>query len=399
MSSFFSQTLAVINMNLLSLPRRIWMSLAMILASAVVVAILLAFLAMSKGFEVTLKGAGSKNIAMFLREGSAAELNSVLSKEQVNLIEDAPGIARDDKGPIVSAELYVIVDGIKKSTHTSANLPLRGMSQRGIEMRRGFNLTRGRLFTPGTNEMIVGEGLLKEFDGFNLGQTVRFGKTEWKVVGAFSTGGNVFESEIWADVKVVQSLYHRGSSVQSIRAKLASSADPATEIQSIKTYIKNDPRLNIDAQTEADYFAIQSKGLNKMAIFGKVISAIMALGALAGALNTMYTSVSDRSREIATLRTIGFSNSSAFIGTLVESLTLAALGGLLGALAAYMLFDGMNTSTLGGSFTQVVFSFKLSADLIIQGMVMALVIGFISGVFPAWRAARMPVLMAFRTEG
>ncbi len=398
MSSFFSQTLAVINMNLLSLPRRIWMSLAMILASAVVVAILLAFLAMSKGFEATLQGAGSKDIAIFLREGSAAELNSVLSKEQVNLIENAPGIAKDEKGPIISAELYVIVDGIKKSTHTAANLPLRGMSQRGIGMRRGFKITQGRLFTPGTNEMIVGAGILREFDGFDLGQTVHFGKTEWRVVGAFSTGGNVFESELWADVKVIQSLYHRGSSVQSIRARLAHTDDPAIDIETIKTYIKNDPRLNIDVQTEADYFAVQGKSLNYMAIFGKVISAIMALGALAGALNTMYTSVSDRSREIATLRTIGFSNSSAFIGTLVESLTLAALGGLLGALAAYLLFDGMNTSTLGGSFTQVVFSFKLSSDLMVQGMLMALAIGFISGVFPAWRAARMPVLKAFRAE-
>ncbi len=394
MGSFFSQTIAVIGMNLLSLPRRIWMSLAMILASAVVVAILLAFLAMAKGFETTLKGAGSNNIAIFMREGSAAELNSVLSKDQVNLIENAPGIAKDQDGPEVSAELYVIVDGIKRTSQTKANIPLRGTGLRGIKMRRDFKLTQGRMFTAGTNEMIVGEGILRAFDGFNLGQTVRFGKTTWRVVGAFSTGGNVFESELWADVKVIQSLYNRGSSVQSIRAKLA----PTAKLAAIKAYIKNDPRLNVDVQTEADYFSTQSKNLSYMAIFGKVISAIMALGALAGALNTMYTSVSDRAKEIATLRTIGFSNSSAFIGTLVEALTLSALGGLLGALAAYLLFDGMNTSTLGSSFTQVVFSFKLSADLIFQGMLLALIIGFISGVFPAWRSARMPVLMAFRAE-
>lgn len=394
MGSFFSQTIAVIGMNLLSLPRRIWMSLAMILASAVVVAILLAFLAMAKGFETTLKGAGSSNIAIFMREGSAAELNSALSKDQVNLIENAPGIAKDQDGPEVSAELYVIVDGIKRTSQTKANIPLRGTGLRGIKMRRDFKLTQGRMFTAGTNEMIVGEGILRAFDGFNLGQTVRFGKTTWRVVGAFSTGGNVFESELWADVKVIQSLYNRGSSVQSIRAKLA----PTAKLAAIKAYIKNDPRLNVDVQTEADYFSTQSKNLSYMAIFGKVISAIMALGALAGALNTMYTSVSDRAKEIATLRTIGFSNSSAFIGTLVEALTLSALGGLLGALAAYLLFDGMNTSTLGSSFTQVVFSFKLSADLIFQGMLLALIIGFISGVFPAWRSARMPVLMAFRAE-
>ncbi|MDQ7050099.1 MAG: FtsX-like permease family protein [Enterobacterales bacterium] len=394
MNSFLSQSFAVIRMNLLSLPRRLWMSLAMIIASAVVVTILLAFLAMARGFEVTLKGAGSDDIAMFLRDGSAAELNSVLSKSQVDLIENAPGIAKDKTGVILSSELYVIVDGIKKTSQTAANIPLRGTSQTGIKMRQDFKLIKGRLFNTGTTEMIVGAGILRQFDGFELGKTIRFGKNKWQVVGVFSTGGNVFESELWSDYRVIQNLYNRGSSVQSIRAKLVEAGD----IKQIKEYIKNDPRLNIDVETEADYFSAQGKSLNYMAIFGKVISSIMALGALAGALNTMYTSVADRSREIATLRTIGFSNSSAFVGTLFESLTLSALGGLLGALGAFLLFDGMSTSTLGGSFTQVVFSFELSQDLIVQGMKMALGIGLVSGFFPAWRAARMPVLTAFRTE-
>jgi putative ABC transport system permease protein len=394
MSSLFSQTLAVIKMNLLSLPRRIWMSLAMILASAVVVSILLAFLAMAKGFEATMSGAGSNDVAIFLREGSAAELNSVLTKEQVDLVSNSPGIATDNEGPIVSSELYVIVDGIKKSSQTEANIPLRGTSEKGIAMRQNFKVTQGRMFKSGTNEMIVGEGILRTFDGFDLNQKVRFGKTEWQVVGAFSTGGNVFESELWADVKVIQNLYNRGSSVQSIRAKL-NSPDSLT---SVKEYIKNDPRLNLDVQLETEYFSSQSKSLGYIALFGKVISGIMALGALAGALNTMYTSVADRSKEIATLRTIGFSNTSAFIGTLFESLSLSVIGGLFGALLAFLIFDGMNTSTLGASFTQVVFSFKLTGELIQQGIIMALIIGFFSGVFPAWRAARMPVLMAFRSE-
>ena len=394
MSSLFSQTLAVIKMNLLSLPRRIWMSMAMILASAVVVSILLAFLAMAKGFETTMSSAGSDDIAIFLREGSAAELNSVLSKEQVDLITTAPGIATDNESSEVSAELYVIVDGIKKSSQTEANIPLRGTSNRGIAMRQNFKLTQGRMFTSGTNEMIVGEGILRAFDGFDLNQKVRFGKTEWQVVGAFSTGSNVFESELWADVKIIQNLYNRGSSVQSIRAKLTS----PESLASIKEYIANDPRLNLDVQLEAEYFSAQSTSLGYMALFGKVISGIMALGALAGALNTMYTSVADRAKEIATLRTIGFSNTSAFIGTLVEALSLSSIGGLIGSLMAFLIFDGMNTSTLGASFTQVVFSFSLTGELILQGIIMALIIGLFSGVFPAWRAARMPVLMAFRSE-
>ena len=393
MSNIMSQSTAVIVMNIRSLPRRLWMSLAMIFASAVVVAILLAFLAMARGFEATMQSAGSDDVAFFMRTGSAAELNSSASRDQVSLIENAPGIVKDEQGALVSPELYVIVDGVKKSTQQEANIPLRGLSQRGVDMRKGFTLTSGRMFTPGTDELIVGAGILREFDGFDLGQEIRFGKYTWKVVGVFSTGGNVFESELWADAKVIQNLYNRGSSYQTVRARIGSPDDLAA----ISDYLKSEPRLTHEVQTESAYFATQGKSLEYMAIFGWVISSIMALGALAGALNTMYTSVSDRSMEIATLRAIGFSSLSAFIGTMAEAMTLAAIGSLVGSLAAFIFFDGMNASTLGGSFTQVVFSFQLTSELFVQGISMALVIGFISGVFPAWQAARVPVIVAFQS--
>jgi putative ABC transport system permease protein len=395
MSHLFSQSSAVIAMNIRSLPRRFWMSLAMVFSSAVVVAILLAFLAMAKGFEATMQSAGSSDIAFFIRTGSAAELNSSASREQVNLIENAPGIVRDEQGPLVSPELYVIVDGIKKSTQQDANIPLRGLNQRGVDMRKGFTLTAGRMFTPGTDELMVGAGILREFDGFDLGQEIRFGKYTWKVVGVFSTGGNVFESELWADAKVIQNLYNRGSSFQSVRVRISSPDD----LTAINEYLKSEPRLTHEVQTESAYFAAQGKSLEYMAIFGWVISSIMALGALAGAMNTMYTSVSDRAMEIATLRAIGFSHFSAFIGTMVEAMTLAVIGSIVGSLAAYIFFDGLHASTLGGSFTQVVFSFQLTSDLFIQGITLALVIGFISGVFPAWKAARLPVIVAFQSAG
>jgi putative ABC transport system permease protein len=395
MSHLFSQSSAVIAMNIRSLPRRFWMSLAMVFSSAVVVAILLAFLAMAKGFEATMQSAGSSDIAFFIRTGSAAELNSSASREQVNLIENAPGIVRDEQGPLVSPELYVIVDGIKKSTQQDANIPLRGLNQRGVDMRKGFTLTAGRMFTPGTDELMVGAGILREFDGFDLGQEIRLGKYTWKVVGVFSTGGNVFESELWADAKVIQNLYNRGSSFQSVRARISSPDD----LTAINEYLKSEPRLTHEVQTESAYFAAQGKSLEYMAIFGWVISSIMALGALAGAMNTMYTSVSDRAMEIATLRAIGFSHFSAFIGTMVEAMTLAVIGSIVGSLAAYIFFDGLHASTLGGSFTQVVFSFQLTSDLFIQGITLALVIGFISGVFPAWKAARLPVIVAFQSAG
>ena len=394
MNSIVSQSWAVIQMNIQSLPRRIWMSLAMVLASAVVVAILLAFLAMAKGFAATLESAGSDDVAFFLRGGSAAELNSTIMLNQVNLLATAPGIFKDEQGPVLSAELYVIVDGIKKSTGTEANIPLRGLGERGVEMRKNFRLVEGRMFTPGTDELIVGESILREFDGFDLGQEVRFGKYNWKVVGVFSTGGNVFESELWADSKVIQNLYNRGSSFQTLRAKMES----AESLEQLEAFIENDPRLNQDVQTEANYYSEQGKSLSYIAIFGRVISAIMALGAIAGALNTMYTSVSDRAREIATLRAIGFGNVSAFIGTMVEALVLSAIGGVVGSVAAFLLFDGLNASTLGGSFTQVVFSFELTPELFAQGAFMALLIGFVSGFFPAWRSARGSVVVAFRQD-
>ncbi|WP_438864826.1 ABC transporter permease [Neptunicella sp.] len=393
MSTLISQSVAVVAMNIRSLPRRLWMSLAMVLASAVVVAILLAFLAMAKGFEATMDSAGSPDVAFFMRAGSAAELNSSVMRDQVSLIETAPGIAKDEQGVIVSPELYVIVDGVKKSSGTEANIPLRGLDSRGVSMRKNFSLVEGRMFTPGTNELVVGEGVLRQFSGFELGQEINSGKNSWKVVGVFSTGGNVFESELWADAKVIQNLYNRGSSYQTVRAKM----DSNSSLEQIKAYVENDPRLNLDVQTEAEYFSAQGSSLSYMAIFGRVISTIMALGALAGALNTMYTSVSDRSKEIATLRAIGFSHVSAFVGTMVEAMVLAAVGGLVGSLAAYFFFDGLNASTLGGSFTQVVFSFRLTAELLWQGAILALIIGFISGVFPAWRAARTPVIVAFQS--
>ncbi|WP_323846117.1 ABC transporter permease [Microbulbifer magnicolonia] len=392
MRSLLSQIATVTAMNIRSLPRRLWMSLAMVLASAVVVAILLAFLAMARGFEVTMNGAGSDGVAILMREGAAAELNSVVLREQLNLIEESAGIARDAEGPLVSPELYVIVDGIKKSTGTEANIPLRGLNARGMAMRENMQLIEGRMFTPGTNEMIVGAGVLREFDGFDIGREVRFGKNVWTVVGVFSTGGNVFESELWADIRMIQSHYDRGSSYQSIRVQLEKAGDLAP----LEETIAREPRLNLDVQTEREFFAGQGKQLQYIAIFGRVISFIMALGALAGALNTMYTSVADRAREIATLRALGFGNFSAFCGTIAEALVLAAAGGVLGSLAAFVFFDGLNASTLGGSFTQVVFKFEMSPDLFVQGALLALLIGFVSGFFPAWRAARIPVIVAFR---
>lgn len=387
-----AQIWTVIVMNIRSLPQRLWMSLAAVLAVGVVVAVLLSFLAMSNGFKETLAGTGSDSVAIVTREGSQSELNSVISRDTVNIISGAPGIARDVNGqPDYSAELYVVVDGIKRSTGTEVNIPLRGISPAGFTLRDQVAVTRGRMFASGKNELMVGEGALRQFSGFELGKQVTFGKTVWTVVGVFSTGGSAFESEVWADALTVQAQFRRGSSFQTMRLRLS---EPGN-VGLLEEFVKNDPRLNLKVETEAAFFSEQGEALKGIVIFGWILSIVMGAGSLAGALNTMYTSVAARTKEIATLRTIGFSNISAFMGTLAESVLLSFIGGLLGASAVFMWLDGLSASTLTASFTQVVFTFELSPDLFTTGLQLALGIGFIGGFFPAWRAARMPVLKAF----
>lgn len=393
MSSLLSQMWTVIVMNIRSLPQRLWMSLAAVFAVSVVVAVLLSFLAMANGFEETLKGSGSDKTAIIMRLGSRAELNSSMSRDTVSLLLDAPGIARNAEGaPIASPELNAIVDGIKKTTQTEVNIPLRGVSAEGARLRPQLQIVQGRMFESGRNELIVGAGINKEFEGFELGKRTRFGKTEWEVVGIFSTGGTAFESELWADAPTVQSQFNRGSSFQTMRVML----EEPGNVQPLVDYVDADPRLQVSVETEADFYASQGKALSNIVGIGWGLSIVMALGALAGALNTMYTSVAARSTEIATLRTLGFSSLSAFAGTLAESIVLSIIGGLIGSIAAFLLVDGITASTLGANFTQVVFNFELSPDLFVQGTILALAIGLIGGFFPAFRAARLPVLLAFR---
>lgn len=392
MMRLVSQVAAVTWIGLASLPRRAGLSVATVGSVGIVVGVLLGFQSMGTGFQKTVEGSGSETVAVITRSGSQSELNSVIGREQVNLISDAPGIARVGDRPLVSAELYVVVDAIKKSSNTEVNMPLRGIAAEGAMVRDNIEIVEGRMFTPGTTEIVVGRGVLEQFTGFEMGRTVRLGTGTWTVVGVFTAQGTVFDSELWADARVVQSQFNRGSSFQTVRAQLATPGD----VSAIQSYIENDPRLRLDVATEKDYFSVQSSGtVTLINLVAYPISIIMALGALAGALNTMYTSVAARARDIATLRAIGYGGFSAFAGTLAESLLLALIGGVIGSLVAFVTLDGLSASTLGGSFTQVVFAFELSPQLIGQGAILALIIGLIGGVFPAWRAARLPVAVAF----
>ena len=386
----FSQIAAVTSINLRSIPQRWGMSLATILSIALVVGVLLGFLAMANGFRATVSGTGSENIAVLLRSGSQAELNSGFGRDTVRLIETAPGVARDAEGnAILSAELYVITDATKRSTGNDASLSLRGVDEMAPRLRENFEIVEGRMFAEGSNEIVVGEGVIREFSGFDLDTTIRMGPNEWRIVGIFSTGGSVFDSEIWADIGTVQNLYNRGASYQSIRVQL----DGETGLTELQEYAENEPRLDLDVETEKDFFAQSAGGLSNLIMYlGWPLAIIMAVGALAGAWNAMYASVDSRVREIATLRTLGFSGFAAFVGTLVESLMLAFIGGLVGALITYFVFDGVSASTMGGSFTQVVFSFAVTIQSVISGVILALMVGLFGGFFPALRASRVPLL-------
>lgn len=386
--SLLLETVAVSSLNLRSIPQRFWMSLSTVVAIALVVTVLLAFLAMGTGFRKTLSGTGAEDIALILRKGSTRELSSVVTRDEQRILDEAPAILKASGKPMTSPELYVIVDAIKKSSGTKANMPLRGIGPNGLALRANASIIEGRLFKPGSNEIVVGRGLLKEFSGFELGNTVRFGVNTWTVVGVFEADGSAFESELWADLPVIQSLFKRGNSAQTVRVRLTS----PTALKTLQDYIKSDPRLNVEAQSEKQFYAEQSKRLSiVIQRLGWPLGIAMALGALSGALNTMYSSVSARAGEIRTLRIIGFGSISTFIGTMVEAMMLTTLGALLGIAITWLFFDGLTASTIGGSFSQVVFDFRLSSQDVVNGFVLALIVGFLGGLFPAWRAARQKI--------
>lgn len=388
------QIFAVTWLNILNLPKRIASSIVSVVGVLAVVLVFAAVLSMAKGFERTMVAAGSDDTAIVLRSGATAELNSGFSYEQTQIIADAPGVAKDGDRPLASAELYVIVDIKKKSNGVDANVPLRGVQSAAFDVRDNLKLVSGRMFETGKNEMVVGRAASREFQGLELGDTVHLARVDWAVVGVFDAAGSVSESEIWTDDRVLQSVYRRGNSYQSVRVRL----DAPDSIEVLKQALADDPRLDVDVFSEKEYYSTQAEPLSRfIRILGYPITILMAIGAVFGALNSMYSSVSARGKEIATLRALGFGPFSVLFSTIVESTLLALVGGLAGGAIAYLAFNGLRVSTLnGGSFSQVVFDFAVTPDLIVQGLVAALIIGLVGGFMPAIRAARLPVAQALR---
>lgn len=390
----FNQIFAVTVLNVLNLPRRLATSAVAVVGVAAVVLVFAAVMSMAKGFERTMTLAGSEDTAIVIRAGSTSEMASGLSNDQVRIVEAAPGVLREGDEAVVSAELYVIVDVPLKGTGTEANVPFRGVGANAFAVRDATRLIAGRMFEPGKNELVVGRAAQSEFAGLELGSSIAFGRTEWQVVGVFEAGGGVAESEIWTDVRVLQGAYRRGNSFQTARVRLES----PDRIGDLEKALKDDPRIDVDVFTEREFYSSQSQATARfIRVLGYPITILMAIGAIFGALNSMYSSVTTRGKEIATLRALGFGPFAVLFSTIIESTLLALVGGLAGVAIAYVVFNGYTVSTLSGaSFSQVVFDFAVTPDLVVQGILTALVIGLIGGFLPAIRAARLPVAQALR---
>ncbi len=388
------QTIAITLLNLRNLPQRLAGSAVAVVGVAAVVLVFAAVLSMAKGFERTMLSAGSDNTAIIMRAGSTSELNSGLSNEQTLIIENAPGVLQDGDTSVVSAELYVVVDVKKKVNNSDANVPFRGVQPGAFDVRDRVELIEGRMFEPGKNEIVVGRAAQQEFLGLDVGSTIRFGQTDWRIVGTFTDGGSVSESELWTDVRVLQNSYRRGNSFQSVRVKLADE----NSLGVLDETLEQDPRIDVDVMSERDYYSGQATGLTQfIKLVGYPLTILMSIGAVFGALNSMYSSVSVRGKEIATLRALGFGPFPVLVSTIVESTLLALIGGVLGGAVAFLVFNGFQVSTLNGaSFSQVVFDFAVTPELLVQGLYAAAIIGVVGGFFPALRAARLPVAQALR---
>lgn len=394
MFNWISQVFAVTQFSLRSLPQRKGSSVAALLGIAGVVAVMVGVLSIAQGvLKIMENSAGDAN-AIVLRSGADTEMMSGLAGDDTRIIAEAPGIARDSSGTLASPELFVIINLPMRSTGTDANVPLRGVQTPAMSVRDDFKLVEGRMFEWGLNEVIVGSGARQQFKGLEIGSSIEVGQQDWPVVGVFETGGGLAESEIWVDAAVLQPAFRRGNSYQSVYVKL-NSGDAFDEF---KDALTSDPRLNVKPMRESDYYDSQSAAVyNMITGLGTIIAIIMGLGAVFGALNTMYTAVSSRTREIATLRALGFRAGPVVISVVTESLLLAFTGGLIGAGLAWLAFDGYQAATLNwASFSAITFAFDVNITLLAQGIIFAMVIGVVGGLFPAIRAARQPVAEALR---
>ena len=380
--------------NVRSVRERWASTIVAVLGIAGAVGVFVAMLSMARGFRATLVASGSPSNAIVLRAGASAEMVSILTRADVSTIENAPGVARGEAGPRVSPEVVVIAAFPLRKTGTDANVQVRGVSPRVLEVRDRVRITKGRMFQAGINELIAGRNVAGTYAGLDLGRTVKFGGGTWAVVGLFDAGGSAFDSELWCDAAVLDQVYQRPQNIfQSITVHLTS----ADAFGAFKDALTSDPRLTVETERERAYYEKNSQALTTMIrVLGTLVAFVMGVGAVFGALNTMYSAVSERTREIATMRALGFGGGSVVLSFVFESLFIAGLGGLVGC-AAVLPLNGWTTGTINfQTFSHLAFAFRVTPDLILVGLVFALFMGLIGGLPPAIRAVRRPVATALR---
>ena len=392
--SFIRQVLLVTNMNLRSVLERSGSSLVIIVGIAGSVAVMVSLLAMAEGLSSTISSTGEEDRVIILRDGSSSELSSGVAMTELDTVSSSPGIKSIDGEPMIAAELFAIIDLKKKGAESTSNLPIRGGQPASFRIRPEVDIIEGRNFTTGTAEIIVGKGANNQYEGLEIGDQIKVRDSFATVVGIFSSNGDVHESEIWADLATAQGLFRRGASASSMILKL----DSPDSFNEVGLFVESYPNLELKVQSESDFYENQSSGADLIKVFGQVVGYIMAIGAVFAALNTMYSAVSTRLVEIGTLRALGFKGTTVLLALLIEALLLATIGGLLGGAKAYILFNGYTDSTLAGaSFSQTAFAFAVTGEIIQQGLTLALLVGFIGGVFPAWNAARRDITEALRS--
>ena len=383
-------TVCVLNFG--NLKARLDSSLVAVIGFTGVIMVFVAVFAIRDGFNTTLRESGSPDVAVVLRGGAGAEVNSVLSVNDAKLVAEAPGIQINANGPLASNELLVQLSMPKLDSGTDANVPFRGVDPNAFLVHERVRLVAGRNFQPGLNEVIAGVRASHQYKGLRLNDTIRSGPYSWKVVGLFDDGG-VYSSEVWGDLTVMQAAYKRGSSLESVYVKLSS----PDALREFKDYITTNPQLTVSVDRETDFYAEQSKAMNAFITYaGAFIAFLMGIGAIFGAVNTMYNSVSSRAAEIATLRALGFGRSPVLFSVLVEGMLLGLVGGIVGGVLAYLLFNGIETSTMGSNFAQIAFSFRVTPSLLVRGAIYALLMGLLGGLLPAVRAVRMPIASSLR---
>jgi putative ABC transport system permease protein len=391
--NWISQVAAVTALNVRTIRQRLGSSAVAVVGIAGVVIVFIAVLSIGEGFRKVLIDTAYPDTALVLRAGADTEMTSGLAGDEVKVAAEGAGVRQGANGPVASPELLVIADVRKRSTGTEANVPFRGVLVQAFDARPELSIVEGRRFEPGRNEIIVGRAATREFE-LQPGASVRWGENTWSIVGVFEADGAAAESEIWTDARVLQSAYRRGNSYQSVRAKLES----VDAFDKFKDALTTDPRLKVTVVRETDYYAEQSTVLHTIIrTIGYGIAVLMGIGAVFGAINTMYSAVATRTREIATLRALGFGASAVMISVLAEAILLSLIGGVVGGALAYLAFDGFTTATMNfQSFSQVAFAFAVTPALLAQGIASATVMGFLGGLFPAIRAARLPIVTALR---